>query len=55
MRTSTHRTAGRKENRSQGRIGQDTKNRTSLETEDRRRHQKMAMTTVEKTVLKDLH
>jgi len=54
MRTSTHRTAGRKEDRSQGRIGQDRKDRTSLEIKDRRRHQKMTMTTVEKTVLKDL-
>jgi len=28
MRTSTHRTAGRKEDKSQGRIGQDKKDRT---------------------------
>jgi len=54
MRTSTHRTAGRKEDRSQGRIGQDRNDRTSLQTEDRRRHQKMRMTTVEKTELKNI-
>ena len=29
MRTSTHRTAGRKEDRSQGRIGQDRKDMTA--------------------------
>jgi len=55
MRTSTHRTARRKENRSQGRIGQDGKDRTTLQTEDRRRHQKMTMTAVDKTVLNNLH
>jgi len=55
MRTSTHRTARRKEDRSQRRIGQNRKDRTSLQTEDRRRHKKMTMTTLEKTVLKDLH